>query len=279
MDKKAVIALDIDGTITDDNHLIPDKVVDYLRELTNQYELFLITGRSFIFAETSIDKLDFPYKLAVQNGADILSMPEKKRLFRFYIDKKTLLLIDELTRSYSEDLIVYAGIDKGDFCYYRPQNMSPYLLRHCNRLMRFSPTEWVAASSYELIDQETFPLLKYMGENELMARIENELKGVDGIATSVIRDPLDETLSLLLVTHIEANKGRALKNLMQAFSLDLPIIAAGDDKNDIPMLDEADVSIVVETAPKFMHPLADILAKPSNEMGIINALDLACKKL
>ena len=49
------------------------------------------------------------------------------------------------------------------------------------------------------------------------------------------------------------------------------VLAAGDDLNDISMLQAADIKIVMPAAPKEMHPMATILAND----GIIEALKLA----
>ena len=69
---KGTIALDIDGTITRDDHLIPDEVVFYLESLFNErWQIILVTGRTLSFALSSIQKLQFPYLLGLQNGADL----------------------------------------------------------------------------------------------------------------------------------------------------------------------------------------------------------------
>ena len=279
MKKRAALALDIDGTITDERHLIPDEVAHYLKELSQHFEIFLITGRSFTFAESSITKLEFPYTLAVQHGADILSMPDKKLLHRHYISAAMLSRLDTFFEREPEDYIIYAGYDRGDFCYYRPHMMSESLRAHCRILERFSPTEWVSTRSYKTLDQGEFPLLKYFGKAEAMHHLQAKMGKIDELHTCVIRDPLDTTLSLLLMTDKEADKGHALKRILNHHNLDLPVIAAGDDNNDRPMLEQADIAIVVETAPQALHHVGDILAKPSKDLGIIPALEEAIKRL
>ena len=57
------------------------------------------------------------------------------------------------------------------------------------------------------------------------------------------------------------------------------MIAAGDDLNDISMLDRANIKIVMYSAPLEMHDLADIIAKPSYQYGIIEALQKALSEL
>ena len=55
------------------------------------------------------------------------------------------------------------------------------------------------------------------------------------------------------------------------------VIAAGDDYNDITMLKSADITVVMSTAPTEILALADIVAPPAVEMGIIEGLGKAVK--
>ncbi|MCB1117940.1 MAG: HAD family phosphatase, partial [Chlamydiia bacterium] len=70
--KQGLIALDIDGTLTDGSRLIPDQVVNYLHGLHDSgWQIALITGRMYSFAKRAIANMNFPYYLGIQNGADI----------------------------------------------------------------------------------------------------------------------------------------------------------------------------------------------------------------
>lgn len=279
MEKRGIIALDIDGTITDEHHLIPDAVAQYLHDLSHQWVIFLITGRSLIFAESSITKLNFPFTLAVQNGADIFRMPAKDLLMRHYIARPTLQKIETRLQTEPDDFIIYSGFEKGDICYWRPEKVSPKLKRHFEKLQRYSSADWIEVGSYEEIEQKAFPLIKYFGPPAELEKIAADLQVTKGINAPVIRDPMDPSLSMVLITDEEANKGQALEKMKLYDGLDLPIIAAGDDQNDLPMLEKATVRIVIETAPHAMHHYADILAKPSKDFGILEALPEAIKRL
>jgi hydroxymethylpyrimidine pyrophosphatase-like HAD family hydrolase len=91
----------------------------------------------------------------------------------------------------------------------------------------------------------------------------------------MIRDPLDEAIYLNLVTHPEATKGKALERMIAQTGKRGRVIAAGDDLNDVSMIQVADVGIVMKNAPLQMHPLATILAEPAASQGIIAGLTQA----
>ena len=74
---KGVIALDIDGTLTDETHQVPNEVAVFLASLVaDGWEIVFITGRTFRWVRNALSHLTFPYHLAVQNGAIILKMPQ-----------------------------------------------------------------------------------------------------------------------------------------------------------------------------------------------------------
>ena len=110
---KGLIAFDIDGTLSHRLDRIDTKVVEMLERLsTDQWQVALVTGRNFSFAWQILQNFSFPYLLAVQNGTDVLQMPEKKLLKRHYLDPQILPEIEEEYRGQKEDFILYAGMDK-----------------------------------------------------------------------------------------------------------------------------------------------------------------------
>ena len=104
------------------------------------------------------------------------------------------------------------------------------------------------------------------------------LQGLPDISATLIRDPLGDDVYLILVTVKGATKGRALRRIKQIVGRGGPTIAAGDDLNDISMLQEAEIRIVMEGAPLEMLPLATLVGKHGKQHGIIAALSQAVAK-
>jgi hydroxymethylpyrimidine pyrophosphatase-like HAD family hydrolase len=270
------IALDIDGTITDETHHAPPSVVAYLKSLVkNGWEIVFLTGRTFSFGYQVVKEFDFPFYLAVQNGADIFLMPQQERVAQHYLDDKILPILEEAYRGEKEDFLVYAGYEHGDFCYYRPEKYSPHLSAHLQKIMALSPEPWKAVKNFDFEKGLSFPLAKCLGTKEAMQRINAFLQSVPDVSATLIRDPLGADIYLNLVTQKMATKGNALNIVRQVLPEGGPVIAAGDDLNDISMLQHADVKIVMPKAPRSMHPLATIMA----DKGIVDALDQAIKQV
>ena len=53
------------------------------------------------------------------------------------------------------------------------------------------------------------------------------------------------------------------------------MITAGDDNNDLSLLKEGDIGIAMDGSPEALQNLADIIAPPSDRLGIIQGLQEA----
>ena len=279
INNKGWIALDIDGTVTDKLHTVPDDVREYLKGLALEgWRIMFITGRIFSLAYSALQTLDFFHYLALQNGADILELPSKRLVSRSYLSRDLLTSIEEAYFGMKEDFIIYAGYDEGDFCYYRPKKFSQNMLNYLQILQSLSWTPWKPVSSFDQIIQSQFPLVKCFGKKEAMQEIYSRLVKLPTLHATMIRDNVGPDLYLILVTALEATKGHAIDRIVALEDGKGPIIAAGDDFNDIAMLKKADVRIVMETAPEEVRNEAHIIAPPAAHSGIIEGLKKALQE-
>src|SRR5579862_9450490 len=187
--------------------------------------------------------------------------------------------IAQLYHAIPEDFIIYTGYEHGDFCYYRPKKFSQAMLAHLRKIMPLSSEPWKEVDHFDFEASDQFPLIKCLGERNEMERLALKLGAIPSIVTTLIRDPLDnDRIYLNLVTHENATKGKALLRAIDEAKRKGYIIAAGDDLNDLSMLEMADCKIVMENAPLEMHHLADILAQSGQKQGIVAALKEAIHK-
>lgn len=271
---KGILAFDIDGTLTHRLDWIDPKVVQYLEEKSNDgWIVALLTGRSFSFGTRIFQYITFPYVLCVQNGADILEMPQKKHIKSNYLGVDTVEALKEIYRDEKEDFVIHAGIDEGDFCYYRKEKFSPRFLPYIEKLSSLGAKPW-QQSDFQFPKEKTFSLIKCFGDRDSMQRVNEKLKKIPNIECSMIRDPIDPSLFLNLVTHPEANKGSVLQYFRKHFQAPF-VIAAGDQQNDEKMLKNADCKVVIEGAPEDLLKMADVVAKHPENLGIIEAVEEA----
>lgn len=279
MIKPGVIALDIDGTLTWGYQLISPKVAACLNELVLQgWQLVFITGRTYKGSYPLLKSLSFPYYLAVQNGASILQLPEGKIIAKKYLDRSIFEKMEIICQHAPTDFAIYGGIEHRDECYYRPKQYSSTLLNYLQARIEAYKEVWHPLESYDQMPLEEFASIKCFGNYtsalQLTQRIEAEL----GLHVPLIRDPFNQEYYVVQATHPKINKGQALKDVIAAFGgLCGPIIVAGDDFNDLPMLDVADVKIVMNTAPQELLQIAHVIAPSAEIEGIIVGLEAAIK--
>lgn len=281
MKHQGIIASDIDNTLTAKNHLIPDEVINYLTTLQKAgWILLFVTGRTFSFAYRSLDKFSVPYHLCMQHGAEILKMPEKKILHQLFVPMDIVKSLEEIYKDYESDFLLYAGFEKGDLCYYRPDRFTPKMQKYMEKLQTVAAKPWVTYESLDELEQKSFPMIKGVGEYHQMDEIRRKILKKHDLHVVVMRDVIDIDYSLLLINHPNVNKGRAVKGLIEEYGWQgLPVIAAGDDYNDIPLLGIGNVRIAMESHSSALNDLADIRGKSSEEHGIIDALEEAIRRI
>lgn len=238
------IALDIDGTLTGPDHKVSQEVTDFLHELYDQgFEIMLVTGRAFALARNGFSRLDFPFKLAVQNGADVIQMPDEIHLSSHHMTEAVILDLDKHHKAY----LAYAGYDRKDHSFYRPQYFDAETLMYFAEMEKRMQHPFIACESMPMRSKS---LIKCLGSK---AELEFEMPGYE---SSLIRDPFSERYYFKLITHKEATKGQAVLTHLKKG----PIIAAGDDMNDYSMLAAADIAIAKAHAPEALKEIADIVS-------------------
>lgn len=274
MISKGWIALDIDGTITLDKYSVPREVTRVLKELHHSgWKIAMATGRPLAFAQMALSEFDFPYTFLAQNGSLALEMPEKKFLFKHYISVETLPLLETAYEGIDSDFLIYAGYEKGDFCYWRPDRFSSEDLDYLSDLQKRQKEKWEVFDPSLPLD--AFPLIKCFGNDERMSRVAARLRSFGKFEVAKIRDPFAEGYSILLVTDKLASKGNSLLKVVQLKGRGEKIIAAGDDENDISLLNAADIKIAMAHAPETLQRVATFIAPPTKDCGIIHALKMA----
>ncbi len=267
---KGWIALDIDGTVTLDRYTIPKEVVDFLRVKTEEgWRIAMATGRPLVFASIAVSEFDFPYLFLIQNGSLALEMPGKKELFQRYLPTSTLHLIESCLEN--GNMLVYSGYGLGDSVYYQPKRISRDLSEYWER-QRETPAP---VESFAEIRQPSVPLVKCFGRSEEMRRAAKRLEKHPEFNVAFLRDPFVEDACLLLITDRQASKGQSLRAAIEQLGEMGPIIAAGDDENDASLLEIADVAIAMDHAPPSLKSLANLIAPPTKDLGILYALRIA----
>lgn len=273
------IVLDIDGTITLDKYSTPEPVVAFLHKKREEgWRIAIATGRPLRFAVLALSKFDFPYLLLPQNGSAVLEMPAKRCLFKRYLPKSSLREVELAFEGIAGDPIIYSGYEREDRVYWRPARFDEEQMRYLQALWQRQKEKTMEIHSFQDIEQESFPLVKCFGRIHEMQLLKERLLKSGQFNVAHIRDPFESDYHILLVTDREASKGQSMEEVIELLGERGTVIGAGDDENDASLLEMADIAIAMAHAPERLQQMADFIAPPTSELGIIHAIELALRK-
>jgi len=271
-----LIALDIDGTLTSDHDTIPLEVLGFLDECVEKgFDLIFITGRSYPRTLPMI-QLKSPYYLAVQNGAQCFHVPTGERIFDRFLEASLLPQFSALSEQEPTGMVVFDPGVEEDLCYFRHQDFSRDLFEYLQRRRKRFHETWREVTNFEEVPMQRFPALKYFGFLDSLERICGHMHRLGlKVDAPIIRDPFGEGYYVAQVTADGVNKGDALRRFAEHRQNGGPVIAAGDDYNDLSMIEQADVKVVMKTSPKQLLDMGDIIAEAPKDLGIIEGLKRA----
>lgn len=277
---KGIIALDIDGTVTANAHAINSRVIEVLSNLAREgWKFIFLTGRPFQWGFRTLEPLPFSFALAVQNGALLLDMPAKKILSRKYLTKPILPLLEAICQEQKTDFVIYSGLENEDWCYYRPDRFPSSLLSYVLQRTAYLGEKWQPVQDFSHLPISNFSSIKFFAEEKQAFILSQQIETNLNLHAPPNRDPFNPDYFVIQATHADATKGQVLKEFIQLTESSGPVIAAGDDHNDRSMLDVADLKIVMANAPASLLEIADVIAPPAQEEGIIQGLLEAIHRL
>lgn len=102
---------------------------------------------------------------------------------------------------------------------------------------------------------------------EKLEPVRRAAESIDGLRYEYYRDIYNEELWYLEISSEKASKYSGVQYLREEYGFD-EIIAFGDNFNDIPLFEAADVKIAVENAKPELKAAADIIIPSNNENGV-----------
>jgi len=277
---KGLIALDIDGTVTAVRDHLNPQVVEYLAARALEgWQLYFITGRTFHWAHALLKDLPFSYIIGAHNGAYICSMPDQTVLYRGYLEKNDVLRLAELLKRFNSTGVIYTGPDGDERTYVCPHDLSEDKYKYMSQRRIAVQEVWIEVDSVHAIPDDMFLAVRCLEKRECALKISEAIASELQLSSPLMMDSCGATYMLVQITKKEVTKGTAISHVVENLNLKGPIIAAGDDHNDVAMLQNADIKIAMATAPQELLDLADVIAPPAAECGIIKGLEMGFSKI
>ena len=203
----------------------------------------------------------------------------KKCLGKKYVPLKTFLELEPILENLPLDFVLMSGFEDEDHCYYRPDQLSKETLSYFQNKLSGYAGKWKTVDSFKSLRVQSLPYGKIYGPREELLEVYPLFQKVPSIKTHLVVDSARPSHSIIQIMRADVDKGKAVSELIGNATLPKKIIAAGNDLNDETLLEIADVKIAMAGSPKELMEIADIVAPPPEELGILPALESAMKKV
>lgn len=264
--KYKIIAVDMDGTLLNDDKHISDYNLEMISKAVNSGVKFVIaSGRipsGLKFYEATVSKNQ---PMICCNGAIILD-ENKRTIYSKHIEKNSALEVIDVLREqkdtyyhfYSEDIIhgeQFAGSIEKFYNFNRKADRNLRLeIRLIGDAKEHIKNTDKNISKIVVGDKD----LKYL--KELRERIDN----IPGIETT--KSDIDN----IEICNEGSNKGNGLKFLANYYGISLEeCIAIGNDENDISMIKCAGLGVAVKNARDYIKEYANYVTERDNNNGAI----------
>ena len=236
---KAVLCLDIDGTLTDEDEKMHPNDVVLLQKFPEDIQPILATGRHLISAKGILasnnvfKNIPLPIPSVFMNGGASY-LPGEKLLAQHNFPTETLKALVELSKSFPETTFGFFSITSAYM-------VNPTQLSHHISKIHFLSSQDVNVKS---IPED---IIKMM----VIEKNKEKIREVEKMGAEINAEMVYSLPYLLEFTPPGINKAEGLTPLLKSLSLDnLPIYTAGDGQNDLGMFDFA----VKSFAPTNAHP-------------------------
>ncbi|QHW35333.1 HAD family phosphatase [Paenibacillus rhizovicinus] len=253
-----LIALDIDGTLLTDGHVLTAGVREAVREAHDRgAEIVLCTGRGPVNAMPVLDELGLAGTMITHNGAATVDSASRGVLHQYSIEAAELARFREyclLAKLHFDINTPFEMLIEG----ITPEAQQMYKLYGANPVMR-KPGEPLPEG-----------LVKFtlFGEIADLDRVEADWNGwTHGLQHIRSGDYFID------VQHKEASKGTALQQLARLRGIEQSrVMAIGNYFNDVGMLAFAGMGVAVANSPDAVKEAANVLTRSNEEDGVAHAL-------
>lgn len=252
-----LIAIDMDGTLLNDDNLIGENTKNALQKATldGKYTVFA-TGRMMKSAMNYANRLNLNKPIISCNGA-IITNKDKEIIFGGNIDHDVVRQVDKIARKYntyyhfySEDKLYTSNYFEKINEFYNKDSKGDEIIE----IIEFKDVEEILS---ENINIYKFLFIEY--DNQKLQEIRKELQDLNELNIS------SSWINNLEVTRNDVSKGNSLIYLTRHLDIDLSsTIAMGDNNNDISMITKAGLGLAMKNGTQEVKEKADIITEFSN---------------
>lgn len=233
-----LIALDMDGTLLDDEKHISDFTRSQIKKAHDRgVHIILSTGRPLSTCSNYVRELDLNTYLITCNGGQIYS-ENQTVISQNLLDKEKLAYMYHLAKGLGMNSWVVSTEEP--YYNYLPEN--------------YKQLEWLKFSCHSK-------------DKNILDKMVEKLSYVEGVEISNA-SPIN-----VEVNPVGVNKAMGLEFVCNQLGLTMEnVMAIGDSLNDIKMIQEAGIGIAMDNAQEAVQKVADYMTDTNNNDGVGKAI-------
>lgn len=270
-----LVAVDLDGTLLDENHQLNDRTAQAIKEIQKQGITFMAaTGRNFNSVSPLFKEKGIVCDYLLLNGAlisDYHGNPILQIPFSIDVAEKAISALEK------SELPYHINTDKGIITT-NAEKCKMTFIKHMKRhgMSDVEIHEMMRTSSFGRYDREVKNISAYLKENPVIYKMEafgdeekkiadtfSELNKIEELAiTNSVADNIEVTVK-------QAQKGIALKELCKMKQIKKEeVVVIGDSLNDLSMMKEFKNSVAMNNAIDIIKQSASYITENNFDFGV-----------
>ena len=263
--RDAVLALDLDGTLTDSKKRISERTKESIDKfITAGGTVALASGRPTFGVMPVAKILELDKKggyILSYNGGCFLDCKNNKQLFMKELTHEYLPILEKQAKEFGINLMTY----NGDKAYALDIDEQYYMIE-------ININHFIRVKADPLTPQITFPIIKCLmtADGDYLAKVEREMKKYwEGKLNIVRSEPY-----FLEVTEVGIDKASTITNMVKKLGKSVDnLICCGDGFNDLSMIQAAGIGVAMANAQERVRAAADYITKSNDEDGIVDVVE------
>ncbi|MCF6515859.1 sugar-phosphatase [Lactobacillus sp. S2-2] len=258
------IAIDIDGTLLNENNLLAKETIDTITEARNKgIKVVLCTGRPITGAKPQLEKLGISGNdeyVITYNGA-LAQTTSGDTISKATVNYEDFLEVEMMAR----ELDTNFQIETSDAIYTTNRDISPHTVTESylvNAQLKYRAPEEITK------DFDIFKLM-FVADPEKIASVRKDIPNSLFSRMSIVQS---DKIYLEFMNK-KTSKGNAVKAVTEKLNINPDeVMAIGDQENDVSMLNFAKIGVAMGNAVDITKENADFVTKSNAENGVAYAI-------
>lgn len=267
---KRLYISDLDGTLLSPKPEITPHTAEMINALVQKGMNFTFaTARSIYSAVPITSALDINVPCILMNGVSIYDIKHERYIKSEFIDLTVSAKLLSIYKRHGVECFMYR-IDNGALtCYY--EELTSRVMQSFAEVRKNEYKKPFVQCRLEDYADEYTVYFTTRGKYDELLPVKLEAEKIEGIDYAFYLDVYDDSWYLELFSH-KASKSNGLRFLRDEYGFD-EIVAFGDNLNDLPMFEQADIKVAVGNARDEVKAAADIVIGSNTEDGVAEWLD------